>query len=71
MLDWCESDDYTVLWLVLTPERLSASVFWCSVCVCVRVLFGMRKDLKLTYLDTLTRGCYANVCVSVNNTNAL
>lgn len=63
MLDWCESDDY----MELPLELLSAFAFLSLV----RVLFGIRKDLKLTYLDTLTQGCYANVCVSVNNTNAV
>lgn len=55
MLDWCESDDYAELPL----ELLSAYVFLSLV----RMLFGIRKELKLTYLDILTQGCYANVCV--------
>lgn len=55
MLDWCESDDY----MALPLELLSAYIFLSLV----HVLFGIRKDLKLTYLDTLIQGCYANVCV--------
>ncbi len=65
-----------------TGALLSAFIFLIGlmcvcvcVCVCVYVhacvLFWMEKDLNMTYLDTHTQACYANVCVSVHNNNAV